>query len=424
MSYNLDPDRIFIFKNSIRRAMDDFSEKINNIGGIVYIVGGMVRDYLMDVSSNKIDLDLCITGIPYEVLAEKIVEFYPHTKIDHVGSSFGILNIAPGAPFGVACQISIPRADKNRTDVAVDHTLPIESDLERRDFTINALAIKVEKKYSLIGDQTYLVDIKKKILKAVGKPEDRFNEDPLRILRGLQFISRFNLKVDADTEKALTDCAPLLQTVSIDRLESEFIKGCSTVSTYNKFIVNLEKTGIGQALFGADFKPVKIRDAYGTDSMVEIYWIVFMFINGGDYTKLSPKREYKILNEAVRGVKQYLDSKKKSDILPMITACRRMTDASIRHIHEFFSGLHEKKYQSQFSKPLIPAAPSYYDHTFKVTGKHLEAAFKSMNREVPYKDFNHIMADLINDAQTGVADYTNFHDQNSITEYLVKKSYK
>ena len=156
--------------------------------------------------------------------------------------------------------------------------------------------------------------------------------------------------------------------------------------------------------------------------MLNEFWIACMFINGGDYTKLSAKREYKLMMDGIKGIKTYLDSKKKSDILPMITSSRRMSEKQLFYIKEFFI-MYDEKYKEAFKKPLIPFS-SYLTYSFQVSGKHLEAAFTAMKREIPYKDFNHIMSDLIFDAQEGVATYGDFSNQGSITSYLIKKSYK
>ena len=98
----------------------------------------------------------------------------------------------------------------------------LEEDLKRRDFTINALAL--DENGQLIDLFQGLDDLENRILRAVGTPAERFNEDALRIMRGFRFQATLNFDLEQDTLSAMTDCAPLLEKISVERIFIEFDK--------------------------------------------------------------------------------------------------------------------------------------------------------------------------------------------------------
>ena len=119
----------------------------------------------------------------------------------------------------------------------------IEDDLKRRDFTINALAYNPEDKGHFIDLYNGQKDIKDKVIQAVGNPNDRFNEDALRMLRAVRFSTQLNFAISYDTMKAIVDNSQLLKNISMERIRDEFTKIIESENSANG-IVLLEKLGL------------------------------------------------------------------------------------------------------------------------------------------------------------------------------------
>ena len=121
-----------MFETDVASFDKKLIEIAKSVGGKAYLVGGAVRDELM--SKNSKDRDYCLTKIPLEKLAKKLQHFIPEAKINEVGKSFGIIKLSIGHD---EFDIAIPRTDIDRESVKTDPNVTIESDLSRRDFTIN-----------------------------------------------------------------------------------------------------------------------------------------------------------------------------------------------------------------------------------------------------------------------------------------------
>ena len=126
-------------------------------------------------------------------------------------------------------EITTYRVDGKYTDYrrpdTVSYTRNLAEDLLRRDFTINAIAYDGENIIDLHGG---VDDIKNKIIRCVGNPDDRFREDPLRILRALRFAVRFKFKIEESTATAMRKHMGLLDHIAIERKQSEFTKTICT----------------------------------------------------------------------------------------------------------------------------------------------------------------------------------------------------
>ena len=121
-----------MFETDVASFDKKLIEIAKSVGGKAYLVGGAVRDEIM--SKNSKDRDYCLTKIPLEELAKKLQHFIPEAKINEVGKSFGIIKLSIGHD---EFDIAIPRTDIDRESVKTDPNVTIESDLSRRDFTIN-----------------------------------------------------------------------------------------------------------------------------------------------------------------------------------------------------------------------------------------------------------------------------------------------
>ncbi len=191
-------------------------------GGRAFAVGGAVRDLLLGLPAR--DLDVVVGGVPREALREIL---RCHGAVDEVGADFAVFKWRGR---GVAAiDVALPRRERSTGpghrdyEVQGDPEIAIEEDLARRDFTINAIAVELpsEKIVDPLGGRS---DLDERLLRAAGEPLERFREDPLRILRGAGFVARFELAVDGATRAAMTEAAPLLETVAAERMASELIK--------------------------------------------------------------------------------------------------------------------------------------------------------------------------------------------------------
>jgi len=193
--------------------------------GHIYEVGGIVRDRLLGRKGVAHDRDYLVTGIQYENLS-KILK--PYGQVNLVGRSFGVIKFSQkhNDDF-VTFDISLPRTEfstgTGHKDFEVNYNpdLNIEDDLSRRDFTVNAMAWDLESN-SLIDPLNGKSDLDAGVIKIV-YPKS-FKDDPLRLLRAVQFAARFNFKIDPDTYQHMCDNASMITTVSPERIAEELNK--------------------------------------------------------------------------------------------------------------------------------------------------------------------------------------------------------
>lgn len=201
---------------------DNCFQTIWEAGGEIYEVGGCVRDDLLGHPSK--DRDYLVTKVPMERL---VALLKPLGKVALVGKSFGVIKFTPHTSPIVTHDIALPRTEKSTGtahrdfEVTYDPALPVEVDLARRDFTVNAIA-KDLRTGKLIDPFHGQVDLKKRILKQVFL--QAFPEDPLRILRGIQFAARFGLTIEDATAASMREHAELLKTISGERIMEEITK--------------------------------------------------------------------------------------------------------------------------------------------------------------------------------------------------------
>jgi tRNA nucleotidyltransferase (CCA-adding enzyme) len=190
--------------------------------GDLFLVGGNVRDLLLEPGGESLDQDYLVTGLAYDRLVAILGRV---GKTNLVGKSFGVVKF--DAPGGGTVDISLPRTEystgpKHKDfSVTYDPTLPVETDLSRRDFTINSMAVHLGS-MQLIDPLGGARDLDARILR-MNRPE-AFTEDPLRILRGVQFLARFKLTVDGRTLELMRRDGELLLTVSGERIRDELGK--------------------------------------------------------------------------------------------------------------------------------------------------------------------------------------------------------
>jgi len=183
-------------------------------GHIAYLAGGCVRDMLLGVEPH--DYDIATNATP-----EQVQSYFEKTV--SVGAAFGVIIVQVD---GNSCEVATFRDDglyvDGRRPESVEYSNP-EKDAQRRDFTINALFYDVitEKVIDYVGGEK---DLKDRILKAVGDPNKRFEEDLLRVLRAIRFSVRFDLAIEDKTKYAMFFAASKLYRLSAERIRDELTK--------------------------------------------------------------------------------------------------------------------------------------------------------------------------------------------------------
>lgn len=192
--------------------LEQIVQRIEQKGGTLLIVGGAVRDSLLGL--NPKDIDLEVYGLSYE----EILGALDGLKCDTVGKSFGIIKCGD-------FDLSIPRKENKvgvghkSFDIELNHTLSPKEAAMRRDFTINSMYLTMKKE--VIDEFGGQEDLKNGVLRHTS---GAFSEDPLRVLRGMQFCGRFNLVGHPDTLELCRSMVEEFDSLSKDRLWAEWVK--------------------------------------------------------------------------------------------------------------------------------------------------------------------------------------------------------
>ena len=234
-------------------------EAILKAGGI-YEVGGAVRDKMMNRDVEIKDRDYLVCGIPYRDLTAILEKF---GQVDLVGRSFGVIKFTEyhkGTPR--TFDIVLPRKEYStgigHRDFAVtfDPDLRVEDDLLRRDFTINAMAVSL-KNHELIDPYGGVDDLNKKKIRIVSP--NSFPEDPLRMLRAVQFAARFEFEIEPETLASIKKNAEMITSVSPERISEEL----------NKMLLRADRPSIGFRLMEQtgllQYVIPEMRDMIGVD---------------------------------------------------------------------------------------------------------------------------------------------------------------
>jgi poly(A) polymerase len=199
-------------------------------GAELYLVGGMVRDLLLERPIPN-DLDFA-TSVPPEQ-TKAILSALPHAGLYDVGERFGTIGVViPEGDEAYDVEITTYRSEAyepGSRHPAVEYGDSIEDDLSRRDITVNAIAVDVRSGRSgrsgQIVDPFYgQADLHMGLLRAVGDPDERFAEDPLRLLRVARFVAQLGFAVEAETFAAMGRQADSLRAISAERVLAELTK--------------------------------------------------------------------------------------------------------------------------------------------------------------------------------------------------------
>lgn len=211
--------------------------------GELYEVGGAVRDKLINPKLKIKDTDYLVTNIPMKKLIKLLKQF---GSVQLVGKSFGIIKFIPVGG-NIIYDIALPRQEYSigvgHRDFVVkyDHRINIEEDMKRRDFTINAIAYNLRtKKY--IDPLNGISDLKKRLIRMI--TEKSFIDDPLRMLRAVQFAARFNYRIEPKTLNAIKKYSSLVSTVSAERIQEELVKLLTKSKRPSIGLEIMSKTGL------------------------------------------------------------------------------------------------------------------------------------------------------------------------------------
>jgi len=210
----------------------------------VYVVGGAIRDAIMGRPIS--DVDMVIAGMPLpevEMLLDKI------GNVDVIGRRFAVIRVT--LPDNSRVDIALPRIDASfgtgryrDVEVRADPNLPIEEDLSRRDFTINAMAWNLAT-HDLIDPCDGRDDIKHRVVRCVGIPVERFQEDATRMLRAARFAAQLGFTIEPDSMEGIRNKLPLLNDDFVTPREviaQELVTGFVAAPT--RMLDLLHETGI------------------------------------------------------------------------------------------------------------------------------------------------------------------------------------
>jgi len=291
-----------VFKNYIYEAIDSTATESKILNAVktakkfdqanenkLYRVGGVVRDEILGVKSK--DIDYLVTNVAFEDLKTALAAISDKIVSTNVGESMQVIKaVIDGSeePYDFA----IPRTEvyggSGRHDdlqAFGDPSLSVEADLARRDLSFNAIAKDVETG-EYVDPFGGVEDIKNRKIKAVRDPKERFSEDPLRMLRAIQFANRFGFGIEPETLKAIRDNVSLIDNITGERILEEFKKAFTKGSfeSNDNFVKLLTETGLGKHIFGSDFNPIVVRKVTGDKFIVNM---ILLFLNGGDFNKLK-----------------------------------------------------------------------------------------------------------------------------------------
>jgi tRNA nucleotidyltransferase/poly(A) polymerase len=281
-------------------TVEKIQRALTQAGAETYIVGGAVRDELMPDTPPSKDIDFLVRGLSLEDL---VTTLQPLGKVVPAGNLYGTVTVYID---GQGFDFALPRKEKSTGPghkdyyIVADHTATVESDLGRRDFTMNALAKDSEG--NIVDMFGGIEDIQNKVIRAVGDPLNRFKEDPLRILRAVQFAVRFGFDIEPNTAAAMERYASKLSSISRERVLRELIKAWTKGTGDSVHLVALlQETGIGEELFGPSFRPIPIKLEESTEEELILGNFISFFLQGGNADRLPLSREMKIYLQLAKG---------------------------------------------------------------------------------------------------------------------------
>jgi poly(A) polymerase len=204
----------------VLRELEPLAERFDAAGFPVYLVGGAIRDLLLGAGASD-DLDLTTPARPADI--KKLITGWADAVWTQ-GERFGTIGVKRGDR---VIEITTHRAeayDPDSRKPTVTFGDDIDLDLSRRDFTINAMALRLGQAPVLVDPHGGAVDLATRVLRTPLGPEISFSDDPLRMMRAARFAARFDLTPEPGLLAALTSMSSRLPIVSVERVRDEFDK--------------------------------------------------------------------------------------------------------------------------------------------------------------------------------------------------------
>jgi poly(A) polymerase len=200
--------------NNNRQHAEEIVHVLKQSGYEAYFVGGCVRDFILGNASS--DYDIVTSALP-----DQVIKLFPSTI--SIGAKFGVIAvIVQDCPYEVATFRSDDVYEDGRHPSQV-HFSSAKEDVFRRDFTINGLLMDPETN-EITDYVNGRSDIEKKIIRTIGNPDNRFNEDYLRMLRAIRFAANLNFAIETQTLKAIEKNASKINQISAERVREELSK--------------------------------------------------------------------------------------------------------------------------------------------------------------------------------------------------------
>ena len=383
-------------------VVNDIIAKLNNENYEAYICGGAVRDSLMNKTPH--DWDICTSATP-----EEIMEVFKGEEIIPTGLQHGTVTLViDKTPFEITTfRIEGEYSDSRHPD-DVEFTTDIIKDLSRRDFTINAMAYHPEK--GLIDPFNGYKDIQRRIIQTVGKAEERFQEDPLRILRAIRFSLRMKFAIHYYTAFGIKNCYSLLENISRERITSEI----------NQMII--------YPYFHREFS--RYDDVFS--------FIIPELANCIMFNQNNPYHIYNVYDHTSCAL-----SYAPNDLITKLALlfhdigkpqCRHFDDFGVGHFHGHAkisseiadNRLKELKYDNETRKKVVELV-SYHDVTFVYTEKEIKKCVKRWLNKIGEEQFRRLLNVRLADVLAQAPEYAltrinNIHKLlNALEEVLKEK---
>ncbi len=225
-------EKIYDFKITLPKNVSEIIHTLNNAGYEAYAVGGCIRDSILNRDPN--DWDITTSAKP------EIIKGLFRRTVD-TGIEHGTVTVMVG---NESFEVTTYRTDgeylDSRHPSSVEFVTNLKEDLRRRDFTINAMAYNEED--GLMDPFNGYGDLKLKVIRCVGNPQDRLSEDALRILRAVRFSAQLSFEIEKNTQNAIALLAPTLKNISVERICTELLK--LITSDHPEYIRNAYELGI------------------------------------------------------------------------------------------------------------------------------------------------------------------------------------
>lgn len=314
-------------------------ETLKQQGHEAYFVGGSVRDLIIDRPIG--DIDIATSALPEEVMAI----FPRHVP---VGLEHGtVIVVENGEPYEVTTFRTESEYEDFRRPSSVQFVRSLEEDLKRRDFTMNAIAMTEEgKMVDLFAGQEA---IQKREIVTVGNAADRFQEDALRMMRGIRFVSTLGFSLETKTKQAIETYGHLLEHIAIERITVEFEK--LLTGTYCvKALKELVETKLFSYLPYLQMSEEKLLKAtqYKWDSFeadIEA-WAFFLYCIGEEHPAVF-LRQWKFSNKKIK------------DIVAVLLTIRKRKEKDWDTVLLYKTGIHIAEMAERVYEAMIES----YDHT-------------------------------------------------------------